>query len=173
MPVSRLCCLQNHFLGVGGGGDNSRGVHIHSVQRENNRLISTLLWLENFNEVTHGNDGSHERAIVAVGDSTAERDKDSEVEVDRGPAPGVDVGLLDSGVQFGLCHEASSAPLQLKIMVTITHCTHIMHLLLLLALTRSLTGRYSSGGHRRSSCLLLFVNVFLRRARRHLCCDSR
>ena len=54
----------------GGEGD------VHSVKREDDRDLSTGgTAVESILEAGHGNDSSHERAIVSVGASAAERDE--------------------------------------------------------------------------------------------------
>lgn len=65
--------------------------------------------MEGILEVLHGENRSHEGAIVAVGAGAEESDEDAEVELKRLLAAGVDVGLLDGGVQFGLETLAVSA----------------------------------------------------------------
>ena len=53
-------------------------------------------------ELGHGNDTGHERAIVTVGASTTEGNKDGEIELDRLLAPGLNVGLLDGSEEGGV-----------------------------------------------------------------------
>ena len=79
--------------------------NIHSIEGEDHGDLGAFVaGLEGRLEVRHGNDGGHEGSVITVGAGAAEGNEDGEIEMKRFFASGVDVAVLDGGIELRIPH---------------------------------------------------------------------
>lgn len=77
--------------------------NIHAVERgDDGNLLAGQSSVERVLEGLHGDDGTHQGAIITVGTGAAEGNEDGEVELEGVLAPSLNFGLLNGGEELGL-----------------------------------------------------------------------